>query len=62
MARPSARAGRVLTVLATALLAACASSGGSGSRGDASSGGTRFTDDPYPSTYRPIAAPPTLIL
>ncbi|CAN5619974.1 amidohydrolase [soil metagenome] len=48
------------TALATALLAGCASTGAS-STAVASPGAARFTDDPYPSTYRAIAARPVLI-
>jgi imidazolonepropionase-like amidohydrolase len=46
--------------LATALLGGCASTGTTASSG-APSTPARFTDDPYPSTYRAIAAPPVLI-
>jgi imidazolonepropionase-like amidohydrolase len=45
--------------LATALLGGCASTGAT-SPGTAAPA-ARFTDDPYRSTYRPIAAPPVLI-
>jgi imidazolonepropionase-like amidohydrolase len=41
------------------LLAACASTGGTSSAAPARA--QAFTDDPYPSTYRPVAAPPVLI-
>ncbi|MGI8560875.1 MAG: amidohydrolase [Luteimonas sp.] len=46
--------------LATALLGGCASTGTTASSG-APATSARFTDDPYPSTYRAIAAPPVLI-
>ncbi|HST46003.1 MAG TPA: amidohydrolase [Luteimonas sp.] len=47
-----------LAAALAALLAACATTGTSG---PASGASTRFTDDPYPSTYRAIAAAPVLI-
>ena len=47
-------------VFAVALLAGCAST--AAPRGDApAAASTRFTDDPYPSTYRAVASPPVLI-
>ena len=47
-----------LAAALAALLAGCATTGTSG---PASAASTRFTDDPYPSTYQPIAAAPVLI-
>ncbi len=48
-----------LAAALASLLAACASTGSAAP--DASARAAAFTDDPYPSTYRPIAAPPVLI-
>ncbi|TWI05931.1 imidazolonepropionase-like amidohydrolase [Luteimonas cucumeris] len=49
----------LIAVLGTVLLVGCAHTG-TGSQPDAAAR-SRFTDDPYPSTYRPITAAPVLI-
>jgi imidazolonepropionase-like amidohydrolase len=53
---------RPLTLaLAGVLLAGCASSPARDDDAPGQSAATAFTDDPYPSTYVPIAAPPVLV-
>jgi imidazolonepropionase-like amidohydrolase len=47
--------------LATVLLAACASGQPRADAPDAAGARPSFTDDPYPSTYRRLAAPPVLV-
>jgi imidazolonepropionase-like amidohydrolase len=47
--------------LATVLLAACASGPPRADAPDAAGARPSFTDDPYPSTYQRLAAPPVLV-
>ena len=58
MPRPSKSA--LAAALSAMLLAGCATTGAS-SPSDSAERGAHFADDPYPSTYRPIAAAPVLL-
>ncbi len=51
----------LLSVLATALLVACATSPSTQAASNSTAPHTDFTNDPYPSTYQRVASPPVLL-
>ena len=50
----------IAAAIAAVLLAGCATGQVKQAPDDATAARPSFIDDPYPSTYRPIASPPVL--